>query len=58
MSSTFTESVVEEAALAWLEACGWQMAHGPEIAPGQSPTERAGHGDGMLAERLIRGTGR
>ena len=32
-SGAFTESTVEEAALAWLEATGWQVAHGPEIAP-------------------------
>lgn len=31
--SNFTESVVEEAALAWLEAAGWTVVHGPEIAP-------------------------
>jgi len=29
----FTESTVEEAALAWLETTGWQVAHGPDIAP-------------------------
>ena len=29
-----TESVVEDAALAWLESLGWQVMHGPEIAPG------------------------
>jgi len=29
----FSESVVEEAALAWLEALGYLIAHGPEIAP-------------------------
>lgn len=28
-----TESNVEEADLAWLEAFGWQIAHGPGIAP-------------------------
>jgi len=28
---TFTESTVEDAALAWLEASGWQVAHGPDI---------------------------
>jgi hypothetical protein len=31
-SRKFTESVVEEAALAWLEAKGWTILHGPEIA--------------------------
>lgn len=39
--STFTESVVEDAALAWLEAIGWQVAHGPDIAPDMPAAERA-----------------
>jgi hypothetical protein len=37
----FTESVVEEAALAWLESLGYAVKHGPEIAPGEFFTERA-----------------
>ncbi len=28
-----TESAVEEAAPAWLESTGWQIAHGPDVAP-------------------------
>lgn len=32
MTAAFTEPTVEEAALAWLEAFGWQVAHGPAIA--------------------------
>ena len=36
----FTESTVEEAALAWLEAAGWRIAHGPDIAPDIPPVER------------------
>jgi hypothetical protein len=31
----FTESVVEDAALAWLESLGYAVKHGPEIAPGE-----------------------
>lgn len=31
-----TESVVEQAALAWLESVGWRLTHGPEITPGVS----------------------
>jgi hypothetical protein len=31
---SFTESVVEDAALAWLESLGYALKHGPEIAPG------------------------
>ena len=33
MSGNFTESVVEDAALAWLESLGYTIKHGPEIAP-------------------------
>jgi type I restriction enzyme R subunit len=33
--STFTESIVEEAAVAWLEAMGFAVVHGPEIASDQ-----------------------
>jgi hypothetical protein len=29
----FSESVVEDAALEWLEGLGWHVAHGPDIAP-------------------------
>ena len=32
---SFTESVVEQAALAWLEILGWRVRHGLEIAPGE-----------------------
>lgn len=36
---SFTESVVEEAALAWLESLGWTVKHGPKIAPGEPDAE-------------------
>ena len=39
-SHTFTESVVEDAARAWLESLGYAIKHGPEIAPGNFPNER------------------
>ena len=39
--TTFTESVVEEAALAWLEALGYAVLHGPDIAVGILGTERS-----------------
>ncbi|MGQ9576348.1 MAG: hypothetical protein ACUVUC_13620 [Thermoguttaceae bacterium] len=44
----FTESTVEEAALAWLEAIGWQLAHGPDIAPDMPSAERAEYGAVLL----------
>ena len=32
----FAESVVEAAALAWLESLGWSVRHGLEIVPGET----------------------
>ncbi|MBI3853942.1 MAG: type I restriction endonuclease subunit R [Verrucomicrobia bacterium] len=52
MSSRFTESVVEDAALAWLGELEYSVLHGPEIAPGELAAERAGFGETVLAERL------
>jgi type I restriction enzyme R subunit len=40
----FTESVVEDAALAWLESLGYTIKHGPAIAAGELR---------MLREELI-----
>ena len=48
----FTESVVEEAALAWLETSGWEIAHGPEIAPDTPAAQRTDYGEVVLAQRL------
>ncbi|MBI3147734.1 MAG: type I restriction endonuclease subunit R [Betaproteobacteria bacterium] len=39
--SHFTESVVEDAALAWLEALGYAVLHGPDIAAGMPGAERS-----------------
>src|SRR3989449_1329869 len=47
-----TESVVEEAALAWLESAGWQIRNGAEIAPGEPAAERDDYGQVVLAQRL------
>jgi type I restriction enzyme, R subunit len=41
MSAAFSESVVEDAALAWLEALDYAVLHGPEIAIGESDAERS-----------------
>ena len=38
--SAFTESVVEQAALAWLESIGWSVGNGAAITPGQPTAER------------------
>ncbi len=54
MTSAFTESVVEEAALAWLEALGYAVLHGPNIAAGEAAAERAdpSYRDVVLEDRL------
>ncbi len=39
-ANKFTESVVEEAALEWLDAKDWTILHGPEIACGEPTAER------------------
>ena len=50
--SLFSESVIEDAALAWLENLGYVVKNGPEIAPGQRWAERADYGQVTLADRL------
>jgi type I restriction enzyme R subunit len=52
MTARFTESTVEDAALEWLEGLGYQVLHGPDIAPGEPASERATYGDVVLVERL------
>jgi hypothetical protein len=39
-AESFTESVVEEAALARLELLGYAVLHGPDIALGEPSAER------------------
>jgi type I restriction enzyme R subunit len=48
----FSESEVEEAALAWLGALGYAVAHGPDIAPGELAAERKDYGQVLLEDRL------
>ncbi|MFZ5452416.1 MAG: type I restriction endonuclease subunit R [Thermodesulfobacteriota bacterium] len=50
--NSFTESVVEQAALAWLESLGYTILSGLEIAPGESQAEREDYGQVVLARRL------
>jgi type I restriction enzyme R subunit len=47
-----TESVVEQAALAWLESAGWSVLNGADIAPGESAAERDDYAQVVLASRL------
>ena len=50
----FTESVVEDAALAWLEVLGYAVLHGPDIAAGEPGAERSdpNYRDVLLERRL------
>ncbi len=47
-----SEAEVESAALAWLSGLGWQVAHGPDIAPDAPGAERTDYGQVILARRL------
>ena len=50
--TTLTEADVEQAALDWLAALGWQTAHGPDIAPDTPAAERGDYGQVFLEARL------
>ena len=50
--ASLSESTVEEAALAWLDGLGWQVAHGPDIAPDTAGAERADYGEVVLERHL------
>ncbi|HRJ21997.1 MAG TPA: type I restriction endonuclease, partial [Bryobacteraceae bacterium] len=50
--NTFTESVVEEAALAWLEGLGWGVLHGPDIGPDGENRLRGDYREALLEGRL------
>ena len=46
------EADVEQASMNWLSSFGWQVANGPDIAPGTSEAERADYGHVVLERRL------
>lgn len=50
----FSESVVEDAALEWLDGLNYTILHGPEIAAGEPAAERddSGYRDVILERRL------
>ena len=50
--TTLHESDVEDAALEWLGELGWQIAHGPDIAPDTVASERDDYGQVVLERRL------
>jgi len=47
----FTESIVEQAALAWLESLGWSVRDGLEIARGEPEAERTDDAQAVLEAR-------
>jgi len=49
---TLYESDVEQAALAWLTSLGYDIKHGPSIAPDEPESERADYGRVVLEQRL------
>lgn len=55
-----TESVVEQAALAWLESLGWRVTYGLEVAPGELEAERSDpmRERGVPFARSVRGLSR
>ena len=50
--SAFTESVVEQATLAWLESLEYRILFGPDIAPGEPAAERETFEQAFLETRL------
>ncbi len=54
MSGRFTESIVEDATLAWLDALGYAVLNGPAIATGEPHAERSdpNYRDVLLERRL------
>lgn len=50
--SGFTESIVEQAALAWFESLGYTVVGGPSIGPGEHAEERRSYADIVLEGRL------
>ena len=50
--ASFSEDIVEQAALAWLEGLNWRVAYGPDIAPETAHFERDNYGEVVIARRL------
>ncbi len=50
--AAFSESIVENATLAWLKGLNWNIARGPDIAPDAPLAERDDYGEVALGRRL------
>jgi type I restriction enzyme R subunit len=48
----FTESIVEQAALTWLQHAGWSALHGADMAPDTPAAERSDYSQVVLEARL------
>ncbi len=51
--TTLTEADIEQVALEWLADLSWQVAHGPDIAPGGPGAERDDFDQAVLERRLL-----
>ncbi|MEF8715791.1 MAG: hypothetical protein V5B39_20035 [Accumulibacter sp.] len=51
MSCGYTESVVEQPVLAWIESTGWRIRNGTGIAPGKPAASRDAYGQVAMARR-------
>lgn len=51
-SRIFTESEIENIALAWFENLGYKILHGPEIAPSEKKSERTDYHQPFLLQRV------
>ena len=49
---SLSESTVEDIGLEWLADLGWQVVHGPDIAPDMLAAERSDYGEVLLETRL------
>lgn len=49
----FSEDIVEQATLAWLESLDYELIQGADIAPDNPNPERRGYSDVILEERLF-----
>ena len=52
MFMTLNEGTVEDITLGWFRELGYDIAHGPTLAPGEPGAERETYSDVLLAERL------
>ena len=52
VTSGINEHDVEIAALAFLQGVGWEISHGPDLAPGAPASERNNYGEVVLDRRL------